>query len=47
LVQAAKNKGKAARLIADKISIAAKIDFFKGEFRGDDLLKDIKKKLGG
>ena len=39
-------KGKAARQLADKISIAAKIDFFKGEFIGDKLLKELQKKLG-
>ncbi len=38
-------KGRSARVLADKISIAAKIDFFKGEFRGDELLKDVEEKL--
>ena len=38
-------KGKAARTVADKISIAAKIDYFKGEFRGDDLRKELEEKL--
>jgi len=38
-------KGKAARILADKISIAAKIDYFKGEFRGDDLRKEVEEKL--
>jgi nucleolar protein 56 len=38
-------KGKAARMLADKISIAAKIDFFKGEFRGDLLKKELEEKL--
>ena len=38
-------KGKAARLLADKISIAARIDYFKGEFAGDKLLEDVIKKL--
>ena len=47
LVQKSRNKGKAARLLADKISIASKIDFFKGEFIGDKLLKEIEKKLAG
>lgn len=36
-----KEKGKAARMLADKISIAAKIDYFKGEFRGDHLRKEV------
>jgi nucleolar protein 56 len=39
-------KGKAARMLADKISIAAKIDFFKGEFRGDVLRKEVEKRFG-
>ena len=40
-----KGKGKSARLLADKISIAARVDYFKGEFVGDKLLKDIHEKL--
>lgn len=36
-----KNQGKAARAIADKISIAAKVDYFKGKFVGDSLKKQI------
>ncbi len=35
------NKGKAARALADKISMAAKIDYFKGEFIGDKLKKEL------
>ena len=42
---AEKNKGKAARLLADKISIAARVDYFKGEFIGDKLLKEIEEKI--
>ena len=38
-------KGKAARLLADKLSIAAKVDYFKGEFIGDKLKKEIERKL--
>ncbi len=38
-------KGKAARILADKISIAAKIDFFKGDFIGDKLKKQVEDKL--
>jgi nucleolar protein 56 len=41
-----KDKGRAARVLADKISIAAKIDYFKGDFKGDSLLKEVKEKLG-
>ncbi|MGV8150937.1 MAG: hypothetical protein ACP5NV_04365 [Candidatus Woesearchaeota archaeon] len=32
-----KDKGKAARNLASKISIASKVDYFKGEFIGDKL----------
>ncbi|MBT4350887.1 Pre-mRNA processing ribonucleoprotein, partial [archaeon] len=38
-------RGRAARVIADKISLASKVDFFKGEFIGDKLLKEVEKKL--
>ncbi len=43
LVSTAKNKGKAARLIADKVSIAVKVDYFKGNFIGDTLRKNLEK----
>lgn len=36
--------GKVARLLADKISIAAKVDYFKGEYIGDKLREDIEKR---
>jgi nucleolar protein 56 len=39
------DKGKSARMLADKISIAAKIDFFKGEFRGDSLRTEVEAKF--
>ncbi|NQU79367.1 Pre-mRNA processing ribonucleoprotein [Candidatus Woesearchaeota archaeon] len=45
LVTQATEKGKAARVLADKISIAAKIDLFKGEFIGDKLRKALEEKL--
>ena len=45
IVQKAKDKGKASRLLADKLSIAIRIDYFKGEFKADKLLEEIKKKL--
>lgn len=32
-----KNRGKSARMLSAKISIASKIDYFKGEFIGDKL----------
>ena len=34
-------RGKIARLLADKISIAAKVDFFGGKFIGDKLKKEV------
>ena len=42
-----KNQGKAARIIADKISIAVKVDYFKGKFIGDKLRKEVEKKIKG
>ncbi len=44
LVKKSKNKGKTAKLIADKISIALKVDYFKGKFIGDKLRNEIEKK---
>ncbi|MAG38572.1 hypothetical protein CMO90_00615 [Candidatus Woesearchaeota archaeon] len=38
-------KGKAARLLADKLSIAIRTDFFKGEFIGNKLKEELKKRL--
>ncbi len=37
--------GKIARAIADKISIAVKVDYFKGEFIGDKLRKELEEKF--
>jgi len=47
LVQNAKkqDRGRVARALADKISIAAKVDFFKGEFIGEKLIKELEKKF--
>lgn len=39
-----KNRGKMARCLADKISIAAKVDYFKGKFVGDQLKKMVEKR---
>ena len=39
------NKGKVARMLADKIAIAAKVDYFKGEFCGDKLRADVEGRL--
>jgi len=38
-------KGAAARMFAAKISIAARVDYFKGEFIGDQLKEELEKKL--
>ncbi|MCK4590095.1 MAG: NOP58 family protein [Nanoarchaeota archaeon] len=45
LVQNAKEKGKAARALADKISLAARLDFFKGEFKAKQMRKELEKKI--
>ncbi len=38
--------GKVARALADKISIAAKVDYFEGNFVGDKLRKQLEEKFG-
>lgn len=38
-------KGKVAKSIADKLSIAIKVDFFKGEFIGDKLKAELERKF--
>jgi nucleolar protein 56 len=38
-------KGKVARGLADKISIALKVDLFKGNFIGDKLRKQLEKRF--
>ncbi len=40
-----KMHGKIARALADKISIAAKIDYFQGKFIGDKLKKELEEKI--
>ena len=45
LVQKAKERGKAARILADKIAIAVKIDKFNGKFIGDKLRKEVEDKI--
>ncbi len=40
-------RGKIARALAGKLSIAARVDFFSGEFIGPTLLKDLEKKVEG
>ncbi len=42
-----KEQGKVARAIADKLAIAAKVDFFKGEFVGDKLKAELEHKFLG
>ena len=40
-----KMHGKIARALADKISIAAKVDYFRGKFIGDELKKSLEEKF--
>ncbi|MCD6371136.1 MAG: C/D box methylation guide ribonucleoprotein complex aNOP56 subunit, partial [Candidatus Aenigmarchaeota archaeon] len=40
-----KLRGKIARALASKLSIAAKMDFYTKEFRGDMLKKELEKKV--
>ena len=49
IVQAAsrsKKTGKAARVLADKISICAKLDYFKGEFLAPEYREKLEKQWG-
>ncbi len=48
LVQKAKRKdrGKVARSLANNLSIALRIDFFKGKFQGEEMRKKLEKKFG-
>ncbi|MAE13598.1 hypothetical protein CMO92_03455 [Candidatus Woesearchaeota archaeon] len=39
-------KGKTARMLANVMMKAARLDYFKGEFQGDVLLKELEEKLG-
>lgn len=38
-------RGKVARKLASKISLAAKVDYFKGEFIGDRLIKEFNEEI--
>ncbi|MBU0629020.1 MAG: hypothetical protein KKC75_07570 [Nanoarchaeota archaeon] len=38
-------QGKIARALADKIAIAVKVDYFKGELIGDKLIKELEEKF--
>ena len=48
LIAKAKKKehGKIARKLADKISLAVKVDYFKGDFIGDKLKRDLEERFG-
>lgn len=48
LIQSAKrlDQGKISRALADKISIAVKVDYFKGQFVGDKLKKELEGRFG-
>ena len=45
LVQKAQQRGKAARYLADKLSLCARLDYFKGEFKAKQYWKELEKKL--
>lgn len=38
--------GKVARALADKLSIATRLDFFRGEYAGDRLVEELRKRFG-
>lgn len=38
-------RGKIARILASKINVAAKIDYFSKEYKGKELLEDLKKRI--
>ncbi len=40
-----REKGKASRALADKISLASRIDYFKGEFIGDKLREELEERF--
>ncbi len=45
IVSTSRNKGKSARMFANKIAIASRVDFHNGEFVGDKLKKELDIKL--
>lgn len=47
LIQKARkdDKGKAARMLADKLSLCARLDYFKGEFKAKEYKKELEGKL--
>ncbi len=38
-------RGKAARMLADKLSLCARLDYFKGEFKAPEYRKELEEKL--
>lgn len=38
-------KGKAARMLADKLSLCARLDYFRGEFKAPDYQRELEEKL--
>ena len=40
-----RKKGRAARMLADKLSLCTRLDFFKGEFKAKEYRKELEKKL--
>ena len=47
LIQKAKRemRGKAARMLADKLSLCSRLDYFKGEFKAKEYKKELEAKL--
>jgi len=45
IVLNAKEQGKAARVLADKIALCAKVDYFKGDFIADKILAELKERF--
>ena len=45
LMNKTKKKGKLARVLASKIAIASRVDFYGKEFIGDKLLKEVEEKI--
>ncbi len=42
---ARENRGKAARALADKLSLCARLDYFKGEFKAPQYKKELEEKF--
>ncbi|HLC88588.1 MAG TPA: hypothetical protein VJG49_00990 [Candidatus Nanoarchaeia archaeon] len=39
------NRGKAARMLADKLSLCSRLDYFKGEFKAKEYQKELEERL--